>query len=337
MSPAVELRGAAKVAVLLMSMGKDRATRVLKEMSEAEVTEVMAEVARLRNIDSHMAEGIMHEFQELADANIVTTSGGLDLARELLNDRVGLDRSDEILSRITQGRLDMPFEFLEHADMRQVLSFLQDEHPQTITLVLAHMPVERAAMVMSGLPEHLQKDVAIRIATMDRTTPDVVDHVEAVMASRLSTVLQPSGEFADVGGVGSLVDILNRSDRTTERMILEGLESLDAQLAEEVRQKMFVFEDVAALDDRSIQLVLRQIESKDLAVALKGVKPEVREKILRNMSERASQNLAEEIDLLGPVRLKTVEDAQGNIVRAVRALEESGQLVLARGNDEFVE
>lgn len=337
MATSTDLRGTAKVAVLLLSMGKDRAAKVLKEMTESEVTEVMAEVARLRDVDADTSEMVLEEFRNLADANITTTTGGLDLAREMLNERVGLDRSDEILTRITQGRLDMPFEFLEHADTRQVVSFLQDEHPQTITLVLTHMPVDRAALVISGLPEDLQKEVAIRIATMERTSPDVVEHVEAVMASRLSSVLQPTGEATDVGGVGSLVDILNRADRATERLILEGLEALDPQLADEVRQKMFVFEDVAALDDRSIQLILRQIESKDLAVALKGVKSEVREKILRNMSERASQNLAEEIDLLGPVRLKTVEDAQGNIVRVVRSLEESGQLVLARSNDEFVE
>ena len=332
---ASELKGPAKVAVLLMHMGTERSSKVLREMRESEVAEVMAEVARLRNVDSSVTLEVMEEFQSLADQNITITSGGLELARALLTETLGEDRSDEILGRISKGRLDLPFEFLEHADVRQVLSFLQDEHPQTITLVLAHMPVDRAAMVMGGLPEELQQDVAVRLATMDRTSPEVVAHVEDVLAARVSSVMQPM-ELADVGGVGSLVEILNRSDRATERHILEGLELADEELADEVRQKMFVFEDVANLDDRSIQLVLRQVDSKDLAVALKGVKPDVRATILRNMSERAAQNLTEEIDLLGPVRLKTVEDAQGSIVRIVRALEESGQLVLARSNDEFV-
>lgn len=331
-----ELRGASKVAVLLMQMGPERSSKVLREMRESEVAEVMSEVARLRSVDSRVVEEVFEEFASMAEQNIAVTSGGLELARSLLTDALGEDRGNEIIGRITKGRLDLPFEFLQHADPRQVLSFLQEEHPQTITLVLAHMPVDRAALVLGGLPEDLQQEVAVRLATMDQTSPEVVAHVEEVLANRLSTVLQ-STEMADVGGVGSLVEILNRSDRSTERLILEGLEMVDEELADEVRQKMFVFEDIANLDDRSIQLVLRQVDSKDLAVALKGVKSEVRSRILRNMSERASQNLAEEIDLLGPVRLKTVEDAQGAVVRIVRALEESGQLVLARSNDEFID
>jgi len=333
---AVELNGASKVAILLMQMGPERASKVLREFRESEVAEVMAEVARLRSVDSRIVEDVFEEFSMMAEQNIAVTSGGLDLARALLTQALGEERSNEIIGRITKGRLDLPFEFLQHADPRQVLSFLQDEHPQTITLVLAHMPVDRAAMVLGGFDEDLQQEVAVRLATMDRTSPEVVAHVEEVLASRLSSVIQ-STEMAEVGGVTSLVDILNRSDRSTERLILEGLEMADEALADEVRQKMFVFEDIAGLDDRSIQLVLRQVDSKDLAVALKGVKTEVRTTILRNMSERAAQNLTEEIDLLGPVRLKTVEDAQGAVVRVIRALEESGQLVLARNNDEFVE
>ncbi len=330
-----ELKGASKVAILLMQMGNERSSKVLREMRETEVAEIMSEVARLRSVDSTTVQEVLEEFTDMAEQNIAVTSGGLELARSLLTQALGEDRGNEIIGRITKGRLDLPFEFLQHADPRQVLSFLQEEHPQTITLVLAHMPVDRAALVLGGLPEDLQQEVAVRLATMDQTSPEVVGHVEEILANRLSTVLQ-STEMADVGGVSSLVEILNRSDRATERLILEGLEMADEELADEVRQKMFVFEDIANLDDRSIQLVLRQVDSKDLAVALKGVKSDVRGRILRNMSERASQNLAEEIDLLGPVRLKTVEDAQGAVVRIVRALEESGQLVLARNNDEFV-
>ena len=333
---ATELKGSSKVAILLMQMGPERASKVLREFRESEVAEIMAEVARLRSVDSRVVEGVLEEFADMADQNIAVTSGGLETARALLTEALGEDRTNDILGRITKGRLDLPFEFLQHADPRQVLSFLQEEHPQTITLVLAHMPVDRAALVLGGLPEELQQEVAVRLATMDRTSPEVVAHVEEVLASRLSSVIQ-STEMAEVGGVASLVEILNRSDRTTERHILEGLEMADEELADEVRQKMFVFEDIAGLDDRSIQLVLRQVDGKDLAVALKGVRTEVRTTILRNMSERAAQNLVEEIDLLGPVRLKTVEDAQGAIVRVVRALEESGQIVLARSNDEFVD
>ena len=206
-----------------------------------------------------------------------------------------------------------------------------------IALVLAHMHPDHAAMVMGGLPEQLQSDVAMRVATMDRTSPEVISQVEQVLERRLSSVIQ-SSDMSAAGGVQPLVDILNRSDRATERLILEGLETKDPELAEEVRSRMFVFEDITTLDDRSVQLVLREVDAKQLAVALKGVRDDVRNKIMRNMSTRASTNLAEEIDLLGPVRLKTVEEAQGDIVRVIRALEEAGQIVITRGagGDEFV-
>lgn len=330
------LTGPQKAAVLLLQMGKERSAKVLRSMRESEVAEIMAEIARLRNVDSVQVAEVLDEFGQMAEQKITFTSGGLELARSILEETLGQDQANEILERVTQGRLELPFEFLHRADPRQVLSFIEHEHPQTITLVLAHMPPDRAALVLSGLPEDLQRTVAHRLAVMDRTAPDVIEQVEHVLERRLSTVLQPS-EMSAVGGVQSLVDILNRSDRTTERLILESLERADPELVDEVRQRMFVFEDITQLDDRSVQLVLRQVDTKDLAVALKGVRSDVRELILRNMSERAAQNLVEEIDLLGAVRLKVVEEAQGGIVRVIRALEEAGQLVLNRSNDEFVE
>jgi flagellar motor switch protein FliG len=330
-----ELSGAQKAAVLLLQMGKERSAKVLRSMRESEVAEIMAEVARLRNVDSNRVAEVLEEFKGMAEQKISFTSGGLELARSILEETLGSDHASEILERVTQGRLELPFEFLHRADPRQVLSFIENEHPQTITLVLAHMPPDRAALVLSGLPADHQRTVAHRLAVMDRTSPDVIEQVEQVLERRLSSVLQPS-EMTAVGGVQSLVDILNRSDRGTERLILETLERDDPELADEVRQRMFVFEDITQLDDRSVQLVLRQVDMKDLAVALKGVRVDVRELILRNMSERAAQNLVEEIDLLGPVRLKSVEEAQGGIVRVIRALEESGQLVLNRSADEFV-
>jgi flagellar motor switch protein FliG len=216
-----------------------------------------------------------------------------------------------------------------------VLRFLQDEHPQTIALVLAHMHSDGAAMVLSGLPEQLQRDVAVRVATMDQTSPEIINVVEASLERRLSSVLQQT-DLSSAGGVKTLVEMLNRSDRATERLIFEGLESYDEGLADEVRSQMFVFEDIVTLDDRSVQLLLRQIDMKDLALALKGVRPEVREKIMSNVSSRAAENLQDEVERLGKVRLKAVEEAQGAIVRVLRALEESGQIVLARSADEFV-
>ena len=330
------LTGAQKAAVFILHMGKQRSASVLRSMREAEVAEIMAEVARMRTVNSTLVEEVVGEFREMADAKVTVTAGGLERARTLLEESLGGDKATEILDRVTASLIELPFEFLRRADPRQVLSFIADEHPQTIALVLAYMTPDQAAMVMSGLAEDLQRDVAMRLAVMDRTSPEVVAHVEQMLERKLSSVLQPS-ELSSVGGVQSLVDILNRSDRATERLILEGLENKDSELADEVRQRMFVFEDIAGLDDRSIQLVLRQVDSKELAVALKGVRAEVRTAITRNMSERAGANLVEEIALLGAVRLKTVEEAQGAIVRVVRALEESGQLVLVRSADEFVE
>jgi flagellar motor switch protein FliG len=330
------LTGAQKAAVFILHMGKERSAEVLRAMRENEVAEIMSEVARMRTVQSSVVEEVVGEFKDMAEAKVTITAGGLERARAMLEESLGGDKATEILDRVTASLIELPFEFLRRADPRQVLSFIQDEHPQTIALVLAYMTPHQAAMVMSGLAEDLQRDVAMRLAVMDRTSPEVVAHVEQMLERKLSSVLQPS-ELSSVGGVQSLVDILNRSDRATERLILEGLENKDSELADEVRQRMFVFEDIAGLDDRSIQLVLRQVDSKELAVALKGVRAEVRTAITRNMSERAGANLVEEIALLGAVRLKTVEEAQGAVVRVVRALEESGQLVLVRSADEFVE
>jgi flagellar motor switch protein FliG len=331
-----ELTGVQKAAVLLMQLDRERSAKVLRSLRESEVADIMAEVARLRSIDGDVVGEVMNEFRDMAQTRTAITSGGIEMARLMLEESLGGEKAAEILGRVSAGMVELPFEFLRRADPRQVLNFIQDEHPQTITLVLAHMSAEAAALVMSGLSEELQRDVSHRLAVMDRTSPDVIDHVEAVLERKLSSVLAPT-EFAAVGGVQSLVDILNRSDRGTERLILEGLERNDPEIADEVRQRMFVFEDVLTLDDRSVQLVLRQVDSKELAVALKGVREDVREKIARNMSERAALNLKEEIESLGPVRLKSVEEAQGAIVRVIRALEESGQVVLSRSADEFVD
>lgn len=332
----VELTGVQKAAILLMKMGKERSAKVLRTMRENEVAAITAEIARLQNVDpEHVAE-VLSEFRVIAAAQRHVALGGVDFARELLEESLGRDKAHEILDRLHVSFVDAPFEFLRKADPRQVLGFLQEEHPQTIALVLAHMPADSASMVLSGLEEDLQRNVAVRLAVMDRTSPDIVSQVEESLQRRLSSVLQQS-EFSTAGGVASLVEILNRSDRATERVIFEGLEDFDTELADNVRSQMFVFEDIVTLDDRSIQLVLRQVDSKELAVALKGVKPEVRQKIMQNVSSRAAQNLSEEIDMLGAVRLKVVEEAQAGVVRVIRALEEAGQIVVARaGGDEFV-
>jgi flagellar motor switch protein FliG len=331
----LELTGIQKAAVLLMQMDKERAAMVLRELRETEVADIMAEVAQMQRVELNAVTQVMTEFHHLAMARVHVASGGLGVARDMLISSLGETKAEEIITRLTAIIQRAPFEFMRKADPRQVLQFLQDEHPQTIALVLAHMYPEHAAMVLSGLHEDLQREVAKRVATMDTTSPEAIEHVEAILERKLSTVLQ-SADLSTAGGVPALVEILNRSDRGTERLILEALEYEDVELADEVRQLMFVFEDIHQLDDRSVQLVLRQVDAKDLAVALKGVRADVRDKILRNMSERAAANLAEEVDLLGPVRIKAVEEAQAGVVRVIRSLEEAGQIVLTRGADEYV-
>ncbi|GIU85807.1 MAG: flagellar motor switch protein FliG [Acidimicrobiia bacterium] len=327
--------GVQKAAILVMQIGRERAAPLLRALREQEVAEIMAEVARLQNLDAEEIATVLNEFKETFVARAHVAQGGYDTARELLEASFGPQKADEILDNLGVTMVAAPFEFLRRADTRQVLSYLQDEHPQTIALVLAHMNADAAAMVLSALPEEQQREVALRIAKMDRTSPEVIEQVEAILERKLSTVIQQS-DFAQAGGLETLVDILNSSDRATERLILEGLESQDAELADEVRNRMFVFEDITNLDDRAVQLVLRSVDAKELAVALKGVDQKVRDKVMKNMSERAAANLAEEIQLLGPVKLKTVEEAQNAIVRVIRTLEEAGQIDMARGGDELV-
>lgn len=332
----VELTGAQKAAVLLVQLGKERSAAVLKSLRENEVEEVLAEIARMQGVPAHTVDAVFEEFSTLASARRNYAQGGMDFAREVLEATLGPERAAEVLARMKASLVELPFEFLRRADARQVLSFLQDEHPQTIALVLAHMRADQAAIVLSGMSDELQADVAHRVAVMETTSPDVVRHVEQILERKLASVLV-SGDVAAAGGLQPLVDIINHSDRATERAILEGLERRDPALAEEVRSQMFMFEDITTLDDRSVQLVLRQVDSKELATALKGVRADVREKIMSNVSERAAANLADEIDLLGAVRLSTVEEAQAKVVASIRSLEESGQIVLSRGDrDEYV-
>lgn len=335
-SPTAHLSGAEKAAILLLKLGNEHSSKVLKLLGEQEVTQVTAEIVKARTLRRDESDGALAEFSALLKASDHLAAGGLHMARTLLESSLGEARAAEILDNLRQTMVKAPFEFLHQADPRQILNFLSGEHPQTIALVLAHMPAEQASMVLGGLPDEVQRDVSIRIATLDPASPSVVSQVEAQLERRLSSVLRSSNDHSTADGVQTLIGILNRSDRATERSIFEGLDEHDEELADEVRSRMFVFEDIVNLEDRAIQLVLRQVDTKELATALKGVRQEVKTKITTNMSSRAAQNLDEELVLLGAVRMKTVEEAQGAIVRVIRALEENGQVVVTRGTDEYV-
>ena len=328
--------GVRKAAILLIQMGRERAGSVLSHLSDTEVESISGEIARLQTIDTAETDSVLTEFRDMMTARAHIAQGGLSFAQALLEESLGPERASEVMARLQAAAVKMPFQFLHRADPAQLRSFIIDEHPQVIALVLAHMTPDKASLLLSGLPSDVQADVAHRIAVMDRTSPDMIRAVESTLERRLSSMLQPS-EMSRVGGLDPLVNIINRSDRSTERQIVEGLESLDPALAEEIRSKMFMFEDIVALEDRSIQLVLREVDTAELALALKGVAENVREKITRNLSARAATNLLEEVELLGTVRLRQVEEAQQNIIRTIRSLEEQGQIMVRRGNDdEFV-
>ncbi|HEY6795719.1 MAG TPA: flagellar motor switch protein FliG [Kineosporiaceae bacterium] len=330
---AIGMTGLRKAAILLVQLGRDRAVKVMARLPEQMVEDLTAEIVRLREVTHDDATSVLLEARTWLSSADVAGRGGLDLARQLLAESVGQERADEIMERLGATLAEMPFESMRRADARQLLTFLADEHPQTIALVLAHLSPQQSAIVLSGFDQRLQAKIAHRIALMERASPDVIRLVEKELDRRMSTVLGPQ-ELSAVGGVEPLVAIINRADRSTERMILEGLEAVSPDLAEQVRAKMFIFEDITQLDDKAIQLVLRNVQSTDLAMALKGVSAAVREKIMRNLSTRAAENLADEIELLGAKRLSEVEEAQAKIVAEIRALEASGKIVIARGGDD---
>jgi flagellar motor switch protein FliG len=334
-SASAQLSGAQKAAILMLSLGSENSAKVMSLLGEGEVTQITAEIVKAGQISRDESTTTLEEFATLLVAGGRVASGGPEAARGMLEASLGSERAAAILEGLYQSMVKGPFDFLKNADPRQILNFLSAEHPQTIALVVAHAHPDIAAQVVGGLPEDVQRAVSVRIAMLEPSSPEVIAQVEAMLERRLSSSVK-NQETSVADGVQTLIEILNRSDRATERSIFEGLDDHNGELADEVRSRMFVFEDIVTLDDRSVQLVLRQVEAKELATALKGVKPEVRDKIMRNMSERAAQNLGEEITLLGPVKMKTVEESQGGIVRVIRALEESGQIVITRGADEYV-
>ncbi|MEP0813368.1 MAG: flagellar motor switch protein FliG [bacterium] len=330
-----DLTGKQKIAILLITLGEEAASTILNSLSQEEVEDITLELASMKSVPPELQDPVLEEFYEMLLAQSYISQGGVGYAKGVLDRALGSDRANEILTKLSGIIRSTPFDFLRKTDPVQILSSIQSEHPQTIALILVYLPPEESAQVMAGLPPEIQIDVAKRIAMMDRTSPEMVREVERVIEQKLSTVL--STEFAKVGGLESLVQLLNRVDRATEKAILENLDETDPELAEEIKKKMFVFEDIKMLDDRAIQQILREVETKDLSLALKNATDEVKDKIFKNMSQRAAATLQEEMEYMGPVRLRDVEDAQQRIVNVVRHLEESGAIIVVRGGeDQFV-
>ncbi|MEZ5339746.1 MAG: flagellar motor switch protein FliG [bacterium] len=326
-----ELNGKQKVAILVIALGQEHSVKLLRLLSEEEIEEITLEIANFKKINADLQEEILQEFYNLAVAQEYIMSGGVDYARTILNDAVGSSKADEIIGRLSSFLRVSPFDFLKHTDPKQLLTFISNEHPQTIALILSYLDPGDAAPVLGGLAPEVQVDVARRLANMDRCSPEVIREVERILEQKISSVM--TTDIQQTGGVKVLVEVLNLVDRTTEKAIMESLEDSEPELADEVKRLMFVFEDIKMLDDRAIQAVLGQTDKKDLALSLKSVAEDVRSKCLKNMSQRAAQSLVEEMDFMGPVRLKDVEDAQQRIVAVIRRLEESGEIIIDRGGD----
>ncbi len=330
-----DMDGVEKAATLLITLGPEKSALIFKHLKEEEIEQLTLEIANTSSVSPQTKERVLNEFYEICLAQQYIAEGGIGYAKELLEKALGEDKAKDVISRLTASLQVRPFEFIRKTDPSQLLNFIQDEHPQTIALILSYLPPSQSSMVVSSLPPEKQADVAKRIAQMDRTSPDVIKQVEKVLERKLSTLVNQ--DYTIVGGVDAVVEILNSVDRGTEKHIMETLEVEDPELADEIRKKMFVFEDILSLDDRAIQRVLRDVDNSTLALALKGATEEVQNVILNNLSKRLATMIKEDMEYMGPVRMKDVEEAQQKIVNIIRKLEDSAEIVIARGGgDEIV-
>ena len=329
------LTGIQKAAILMISLGSESSANVIKHLGDAEIDQLTLEMANVRKILPEQRDQVVEEFHQMCIANDYISQGGIEYAREVLERALGESRAFEIISRLSSSLKMRPFDLVRRTEPKQLLSFIQGEHPQTIALIMTHLPVDKAATLLASLSHDRQADVAKRIATMGRTSPEVLKEIEKVLERKISS-LAPT-DYTASGGIPSIVDVLNRTDQGTVKVVMDSLEINDPDLAEQIKRQMFVFEDVVSLDDRGIQLVLREVETKDLGLALKGTNSDVTQKVMANMSSRAGQMLKDDIEFMGPVRLRDVEDAQQRIVKVIRRLEESGAIIISRGgSDEII-
>ena len=330
-----DYNGLQKSAVLLIALGPEKAATIFKHLKEDEIEELTLEIANTRSVSPQEKEDIMMEFYQICLAQQYIAEGGIGYAKELLEKALGTEKAMSVIGKLTASLQVKPFEFVRKTDASQLLNFIQDEHPQTIALILSYLSPLQASMIISALPPERQADVAKRVAMMDRTSPDIIKEVEKILESKLANLVNQ--DYTIIGGVDAVVEILNAVDRGTEKHIMETLEIEEPELADEIRKKMFVFEDILLLDDRSIQRVLRDVDNNDLAVALKGANENVQAAIFNNLSKRLAAMIREDMEFMGPVRMKDVEEAQQKIVNIIRKLEDSAEIVISRGGgDEIV-
>jgi len=330
-----EFNGRQKAAVLLISLGPEKSAQLFSHLQEDEIEELTLEIANMRKVDPDEKEGILEEFYQVCLAQEFVSEGGIGYAKEVLEKAMGSQKALEIINKLTASLQVRPFDFVRKADAGQLLNFIQNEHPQTLALILSYLNPGQASTILAALPQDKQADVAQRIALMESTSPEVIKEVELVLERKLSSMV--TQDYAATGGIQAIVDILNSVDRGTEKFIMETLEIQNADLAEEIRKRMFVFEDIINLDSVSIQRFIREIDNNDLSVACKGATEEVRDVIFSNMSKRMAEMLKEDMEFMGPVRLRDVEEAQQKIVNVIRKLEEAGEIIIARGGgDEII-
>lgn len=326
--------GKEKAAILLIALGPQKSAEIFKHLNEDEIEELTLQIANMKMVSPEEKQTVIEEFYQLCLAQEYISEGGINYAKEVLERALGTDKAREIISKLTSSLHVRPFEFIRKADPNQLLNYIQNEHPQTIALILSYLSPSQAGQILSSLPLEKQSDVIRRIAIMDRTSPEVIREVEAVLESKFSNILVQ--DYTTTGGVQTAVDILNAVDRGTEKHIMEELDTKDAELSEEIRRRMFVFEDIITLDNRSIQRIIREVDNSQWAIALKGASEEVKEVVFSNMSKRLAEMIKEDIEFMGPVRIRDIEDAQQNIVNVIRKLEEDGEIITPRGGDEIV-
>ncbi|MDP4083033.1 MAG: flagellar motor switch protein FliG [Bacillota bacterium] len=329
-----ELSGKQKAAILLISLGPDVSANVYKHLNEEEIEKLTLEISGVKKVDSLSKEEIVEEFHNIALAQDFISQGGIGYAKTILEKALGAEQASVIINRLTSSLQVRPFDFARKADPAQILNFIQNEHPQTISLILSYLDPTQAGQILSELPQEMQADIARRIAVMDSTSPEIINEVEQILERKLSTTV--TQDYTHTGGIEAVVEVLNGVDRSTERTILDALEIQDPELAEEIKKRMFVFEDIVTLDNRAIQRVIRDCENEDLMLSLKVSSEEVKEIVFKNMSQRMVETFKDEMEYMGPVRLRDVEEAQTRIVSVIRRLEDAGEIVIARGGGDDI-
>ncbi|GIV59769.1 MAG: flagellar motor switch protein FliG [Rhodothermaceae bacterium] len=329
-----EVNGARKAAILLVAVGTEVASEVLRTLHDSEVERISIEIAKLRNVSSELVESVLLEYRDMAMAHDYITQGGISFARRALENALGPRRAEEIIMKIEAAMQVSAFHLLQTVETSQLSNFLQNEHPQTAALILAHLNPRKAADIISNLNQELQNEIMFRLATMGKTSPELLRDIEEVIRDQIGSVI--GTELSATGGVEKVAEILNNTSRTSERSIMEGIRERDPELATNIKSLMFVFDDLVNINDRDLQRLLVEVDQKDLVLALKGSSPDLQEKLLRNVSERAAAMIKEELELMGQVRVRDVEEAQRRILEVAHALEEQEEIALTRTNDTYL-